>query len=150
MLRLASAGEPRFEISDLELRRGGISFTIDTVRALPRALGLPADIEIYLILGSDNLPGLPHWHQVRELLELVRPIVVHREGDPDRLLEDLRGSLGETAYAKLKAGYLRLPPVVVSSTHLRSAMNNPEREQPEIPLAVREYIRAQRVYGAGA
>jgi nicotinate-nucleotide adenylyltransferase len=150
MLRLAIAGEPRFETSDIELRRGGISFTIDTVRDLPHDLGLPADVEIHLILGSDNLPGLPHWHRARELLELVQPILVHREGDPDRLLEDTRATLGEALYSKLKSGYLRLPPVVVSSTQLRSSLQDPEREQLEIPSAVREYIRVHGLYGASA
>lgn len=147
MLHLALAGEPRFEVSPIELRRGGVSFTIDTVRDLPVELGLPSDVELYLILGSDNLPGLPHWHRVRELLERVQPVVVHRAGDPDRLLDDLRATLGDSAWARLKAGYLRLPPVAVSSTELRSTLHSPASESLEIPPAVRAYIRTQGLYG---
>ena len=80
MLRLLLADEPGCETSDLELRRGGRSFTIDTVRALPAALGEPEDCEIYLLIGSDNLAGLPGWREARALLERVQPVVVRREG----------------------------------------------------------------------
>jgi nicotinate-nucleotide adenylyltransferase len=148
MLRLATAGEPRFEVSDLELRRGGVSFTIDTVRALPRELGLPDDVEIYLLLGSDNLPGFPRWHRVRELLDRVRPVVVHREGDPDRLLEDVRAELGPDAFARMSSGYLRLPPMPISSTRLRSSVRALEGLEHDLPQAVLEYIRAHGLYGA--
>jgi nicotinate-nucleotide adenylyltransferase len=149
MLRLAIAAEPRFSVSDLELRRGGTSYTIDTVRALPAELGLAEGDEIFLVLGSDNLRGLSSWRDVRELLELARPIVVQREGDPDRLLDDLRRNLGEAACAKLDAGYLRRPPVPVSSTELREHMRGSRTPlEHEIPAAVQAYIQRHRLYGA--
>jgi nicotinate-nucleotide adenylyltransferase len=150
MLRLAIRGEPRFEVSDIELRRGGVSFTIDTVRDLPRELGWPDDAEIHLIVGSDNLPGLPHWHRARELIERVHPIVVHRDGDPDHMLSRTLASLGADAHAKLRAGYLRLPPVEVSSTELRGRGANFRDERSLVPAAVEEYIRAHGLYGARA
>jgi nicotinate-nucleotide adenylyltransferase len=150
MLRLATAGEPRFEVSDLELRRGGVSFTIDTVRALPKELALPADVDIYLILGSDNLAGLAHWHRVRELLSLVRPVVVHRDGDADRALAAMRADLGETAYLRLKDGYLNLPPVQVSSTEVRSSRATGDPMTDDVPDSVRAYILAHDLYGARA
>jgi nicotinate-nucleotide adenylyltransferase len=150
MLRLAIADEPRFSISDLELRRGGVSFTIDTVRALPKELGLSDDVEIYLLIGSDNLLGLPRWQHANELLARVHPIVVHRDGDPDRLLESVRGEVGDELFARLRAGYLRVPPVRVSSTELRSSPRVAMRSDEEIPAMVRAYIREHRLYGAGA
>ena len=148
MVELAIAGEPRFTASDLELRRGGTSYTIDTVRALPAELGLSRDTRLYLVLGSDNLRGLASWRDVRELLELAQPIVVQREGDPDQLIGELRQSLGSAAGAKLDAGYVRLPPVPVSSTELREQMRELPPPQREIPPAVRAYIRRHRLYGA--
>jgi nicotinate-nucleotide adenylyltransferase len=150
MLRLAIEGEPRFSISDIEIRRGGVSFTIDTVRDLPRELGAPEGCEIYLILGSDNLPGLPHWRSARELLERVQPIVIHRDGDPDHMLAATSAALGEEAHAKLRAGYLRLPPVDVSSTELRARVANADSGELDIPPAVRAYIRDHHLYGASA
>jgi nicotinate-nucleotide adenylyltransferase len=148
MLRLAIQGEPRFEVSDIELCRGGVSFTIDTIRDLPRELGLPDDAEIYLIVGSDNLPGLPRWHRAQELLERVRPIVVHRAGDAEHMLSEMLAGLDAAAQAKLRAGYLRLPPVDVSSTEVRSNGARIDAERPQVPPAVQEYIHAHRLYGA--
>jgi nicotinate-nucleotide adenylyltransferase len=148
MVALAIADEPRFSVSDLELRRGGTSYTIDTVRALPAELGLAPDAEIYLVLGSDNLRGLAHWRDVRELLARVHPIVIQREGDPDRAFDELRRSVGDAAGARLDAGYVRLPPVPISSTELREHMRAGPPPEHEVPSAVRAYIQRHRLYGA--
>jgi nicotinate-nucleotide adenylyltransferase len=148
MLERAIAGEPRFSISAIELERAGPSYTIDTVRALPRAIGEAPDVEMYLIVGSDNLPGLPGWREVHTLLERVHPIVVHREGEPDVLLDEIERDLGQSAAAKLRAGYLRLPPVVVSSTALRAGLPSLAIGSNVLPASVLEYIRAHGLYGA--
>lgn len=150
MIRIAIAGELRFDIHDLELRREGPSYTIDTVRALPPAIGEPDDVEVFLILGSDNIPGLPDWREARALIERVQPVVIHREGDPDALLAELERRLGRDAARKVRAGYLRLPPVPVSSTDLRRRLPDSEaagRGGYEIPRAVMDYIVAHGLYG---
>ena len=149
MLALGTASEPRFEVSPIELERGGRSFTIDTVRALPAALGLPG-ADVHLILGSDNLPDFPRWRDARALAELVQPIVVHREGDADRRLEDLARELGPELGAKFARGYLRLAPVEVSSTELRAAAALGLEPGTRVPPEVARYIRERRLYGAAA
>ena len=146
MLHLLLAGEPRCEVSDMELVRGSRSFTVDTVRALPAQLGEPAECEIYLLLGSDNLPGLPQWREARALLERVQPVVVRRE-DESLALPD---GLGPELRAKLARGVLDLPPVRVSSTELREALPGAPKELRLVPAAVLEYIRAHGLYGARA
>ncbi len=147
MVELAIAGERAFEASDLELRRGGRSFTIDTVRALPAALGEPEDCAIHLILGSDNLPGLPGWRGARELLERVQPVVVHRAGQPDALLDGVRAEFGDAIAEKLRAGYLRLPPVEASSTDVRERLARAGAPDVDLPPRVMEYVRARGLYG---
>jgi len=149
MVELAIAGEKGFEVSDLELARGGPSFTIDTVRGLPAALGESPDVAIYLVMGSDNLALLGEWREARALIERVQPVVVHREGEPHAALEGVRRALGEVLADKVERGYVRLPPVAVSSTDLREELGGGAACDHEIPLAVREYIRARRLYGAG-
>jgi nicotinate-nucleotide adenylyltransferase len=148
MVELAIAGERGFEASDLELRRPGPSYTIDTVRALPSALGEPEACEIYLVMGSDNLPGLAGWRDVRALLARVQPVVVHREGEPEARFEALRRELGDELGAKVERGYLRLPPVESSSTDLRAALPGLAGDAPLVPPAVLAYIRARGLYGA--
>ena len=68
MVRLAIAGEPRFVLDCVELRRGGVSYTLDTVRELAAA---EPDNEWVLILGQDQYAGLHTWRDWRELLSRV-------------------------------------------------------------------------------
>ncbi len=148
MLHLAIDGEPGWSVSDLELRRGGLSYTIDTVRALPRELGEPEDAVIHLLIGSDNLSGLSHWREARALLERVQPIVIHRGGDPAHELALLRAEHGAELARKVEAGYLELAPVEVSSTQLRDAFARGAQEIEGVPAPVLAYIRAHGLYGA--
>lgn len=77
MLRLATAGEPRFEVDRSELERGGTSYTIDTVSAFRcrhPAAGL------YWILGADQMALLPRWHRIGEIAAELTFIVLRRPG----------------------------------------------------------------------
>jgi nicotinate-nucleotide adenylyltransferase len=81
MVRLAIAGHPRFEASDIELRRRGPSFTVDTLEALAR----PGE-ELFLLVGSETFLDLLSWRQPRRIVELARVVVVPRTGstfDPE-------------------------------------------------------------------
>jgi nicotinate-nucleotide adenylyltransferase len=150
MLRLATASEPRFLVLPLELARKGPSYTIDTVRALPAALGEPEDVPIFLILGSDNLVGLESWREAAALIERVQPVVVHRSEDPDGALVQIERKLGHAAAERIRSGYLRLPPVPASSTAIRGRLSSGVAPATEVELApaVYEYIRAHGLYGA--
>lgn len=75
-------GDPRIEVSDLELRRAGPSYTVDTLRALRRERE-PA--ELFCVLGSDQLAVIDTWHEYRRLPELASLAVMRREGEPPRL-----------------------------------------------------------------
>ncbi|MFM7283365.1 MAG: nicotinate (nicotinamide) nucleotide adenylyltransferase, partial [Planctomycetia bacterium] len=109
LVRLLLAGEPGMELSTLELERGGASYTIDTVEELLRRL--PGGTQLYLIVGEDNLTGLPHWHRARELLERVQPVVLTRR------IAEVPKEPGDDEFAvALRAGYLAMDPVDLSST----------------------------------
>lgn len=77
MTRLVVAGNEAFGVSDLELRRSGTSYTVDTIRMLqeehPRA-------RFHLIIGSDSLAGFKGWREPEEILRRVRLIVYRRPG----------------------------------------------------------------------
>ena len=81
MLRAATEWDRRFELSDYELRKGGISYTVDSARHF-RAL-YPDD-ELYWIIGGDQLPKLHLWKDVAELAQLVEFIFLERPGFPVR------------------------------------------------------------------
>lgn len=150
MVELAIRDERAFEASDMELVRGGPSYTIDTVRALPRALGEREDVAIHLVLGSDNLESIGGWRAARELFERVDPIVIHREGEPDVLLDGIERDLGPEIAAKFARGYLRVPPFVASSTDVRAALEGHGESALVVPAPVLEWIRARGLYGTRA
>lgn len=87
MAQLAARARPWLEVSDIELRRGGPSYTVDTLRQL--AGELPG-ASLYLVLGWDAAKDLPAWRQPDEVLRLARLIIVPRPGYPDPAPEDLR------------------------------------------------------------
>lgn len=146
MLELALAGEPRFEVATLELERAGPSYTVDTLRALPAALGLDPGARLYLLLGGDNLPGLPGWRGFDEILRRAEPLVVVRAGDERAALDVLRGRVHETALEALERGLIAVPPCPVSATQLRERLARGLDPGADLPRAVADYARAHGVY----
>lgn len=147
MVELAIAGEPSWRASALELEREGPSYTLDSVRALRAELGREGPLELFLILGSDQLAGLPRWRGIEELLREARPIVVWREGEPEREIDALAGSLSEPALARLRAGLVREPPLVVSASELRAGGLWAQGATRLVPPAVLAYARERGLYG---
>jgi nicotinate-nucleotide adenylyltransferase len=88
MLQAAVEWDRRFEISDFELRRGGVSYTIDSARHF-RAL-YPND-ELYWIVGGDQLPQLHLWREIGVLASLVEFIFLERPGFPVKATPEIPG-----------------------------------------------------------
>ena len=122
MTLLATAHRPRWTVLDLELSRPGASYTYDTLLEIPEHLarytsprteGGFADrrreLELFLIIGSDNLPGLPGWRNAEDVLRIARPIVVLREGTREAHLAGVRGRMSAEALERIEAGFLELP-----------------------------------------
>jgi nicotinate-nucleotide adenylyltransferase len=88
MLQAAVEWDRRFEVSDVELRRGGISYTVDSARHFRAAH--PRD-ELYWIIGGDQLPQLHLWKEIGELARLVEFIFLERPGYPVKAKPDIPG-----------------------------------------------------------
>jgi nicotinate-nucleotide adenylyltransferase len=144
MLELALSAEPAFEVWAGELDREGPSWTVDTVRELARENGEPP----HLILGDDNLAGLPAWRDVEELLALARPIVVRRELEDDSVLETVAASLSPAAAERLRAGVLACPALEASATELRALLERGESAGDLLPPGVEAYAREHGLYAA--
>ena len=133
MLRLAVRGNPAFRCSDAELRRGGPSFTIDTVRAWRRSRRQRPT----LLLGGDALLELHTWRDWRALLREARPVVFARPG-------------AAAARQRARALGLRYHEVALCSTSssaLRAALRRQQSIRYQVPEPVRRYIEKHGLYG---
>ena len=139
MVRLAVAGNPAFEASDLEVRRGGASYTVDTLEGLVES-GLERP---WLILSSEALALLPTWREPRRILELARLAVVPRGGfDP----------LGPAWVDAVFPGYgdrvtfLAGPLLPISGSVVRRRARAGRSVRYLVPDAVAAYIAQHRLY----
>jgi len=139
MVRLAVAGNPAFEACDLEIRRGGASYTADTLEDL-LARGVRAP---WLILSSEALALLPSWHEPRRVLELARLAVVPREGfdalGPEWAESAFPGTAGRFAF-------LSGPLLPVSGSVVRRRARAGRSVRYLVPDAVAAYIADHRLY----
>ena len=111
MLEIAFRGEAGFVISDMEIRRGGVSYTADTVRALKE---MHPDGELYLFFGDDWLEGFPKWYHFDYLRENLTVALANRSGrDVTELTERLRTRHG------VKIFPLQFEAIIASSTAFR-------------------------------
>jgi nicotinate-nucleotide adenylyltransferase len=144
MCRLAIAGdERRFEVSDLEARREGPSFTLDTLEELHAN---QPESELFLIVGGDVALGFASWREPERVLALATLAVVERPGSSRAAVEQVLGGVGGGE----RAQYLRMPAIEISSTFLRQRARNGEPTRYLVPDAVRGYIDRHRLYGGSS
>jgi nicotinate-nucleotide adenylyltransferase len=134
MVRLAIAGEPRFTLDRIELRRHGVTFTLDTVRVL--AAVEPAT-QWFLILGQDQYATLHTWRDWRELVERVTLAIANRPDAEPTVNANI---------AKVPHQMVSLPMMDVSSTEVRRRVAAGESIAGLVPDAVASYIERRRLY----
>ncbi len=134
MLRAATEWDRRFELSDFELRRGGISYTIDSARHF-RAL-YPND-ELYWVIGGDQLPNLHQWKDIGELAKLVQFIFLERPGYPVKARVEIPGLSLHRCDGHLLA---------ISSTELRERTRRGRSLDYFVPHKAIVYIRERGLY----
>lgn len=139
MVRLATESENGFAVSDLEIRRGGLSFTVDTLRELKRAH--PND-ELYLILGWDAARLFFTWHRPEDIRRLVSVVVVGRPGTPPPNADDLRAAGLDP---KRVVVCLEGTPDV-SGSALRGAIGRGDSVADRLSPAVERYIADHHLY----
>ncbi|MCW8883037.1 MAG: nicotinate-nucleotide adenylyltransferase [Sedimenticola sp.] len=146
LLQIAIADEPRLTIDDRELKRGGKSYTVDTLLSLKAE---QPDETLCLLLGSDAFNGFHLWHQPEQILELAHLVVMQRPGEPDPLhYHDRLTHLADDLRAKT-AGLI-LPMAVtqleISATRIRQMIKQGHSPRYLLPDAVLDEITRQKLY----
>ncbi len=150
-LARSRAGGCDWEVDDLEVRRSGPSYTIDTLQELRNRLG--ADAALILVLGSDQVRNLATWHRWTELLELAHIAATQRErvalSDLPEPVERLVNERGCQSLPDTPAGSIvlfRMPAVAVSATGLRAQLARGEMPEELLPPGIPGYIRRHHLY----
>ena len=137
MVRLAVAGNPAFEVSEIETRRPGPHYSVETLEAVRRER--PGD-ELFFLIGADSLVDLPHWRSPEQILGMASLVVANRPGfelPPFDAPPDARPIHRVT-----------IPPIGIASHEVRRRLLEGRSVRYQIPRAVEAYIDAHGLYRA--
>lgn len=140
MLRAAFAKDERIGVSDFELKKDGVSYTVETLRELKKRY---PDRNILLVVGADMFLTLREWKEAAEIMTLCEPCVYDREKSVEKIREYAEGLKRDFG---VETHFLRGANIDLSSTELRSALARDENVGSRIPRAVRGIIDGTGVY----
>ena len=143
MLQLALAGLEDTIVDDRELRRGDVSYTVDTISDLQREL---PGAELVLIIGSDSLATMQQWHRAAQLLGMTTLAVVRRGGEPEPDFSVLQGLVDPERIDLFRRCIIPMPLIEISSSELRERVAQGRSIRFRTPRAVEAFIRAEELY----
>ena len=141
MCELAFEGETGVIISDMEIDKGGISYTVDTLRALARE-----DRRLFMLVGTDMALKLDQWREPEEIFKLCYPTYVRRESDKlleNQIIEKNTKYLND--YGKI-CRRIMTPEIELSSTEIREMVKRGEDISHLVPEKVAQYIKENKLY----
>jgi len=145
MLKLAIGGNEAFRVSEIELLREGVSFTVDTVAEIKRQR---PEAELFLLVGADTLHDLPNWREPARVCMLAVPAAVCRPGSPDPTYEALGELVSPERLAEIRSQRVEMPPIGISSRELRRRASEGLSLRYQTPRAVEKYIETHSLYRA--
>jgi nicotinate-nucleotide adenylyltransferase len=124
--------DPRFTVDPIEIERGGLSFTVDTLRALRARWAADGELALILLLGADAAATLPQWREPAEVTALAEVVVLSRAGG-----DEARETTGRAIDTRR---------VDVSSTEIRARVAAGKSIRGFVPESVAAYIEGRRLY----
>jgi len=131
MLKLAVKDHAEFEVSDIELKRDGLSYTIETLREIRKR---NPGIEIVFIIGADNISEMESWFKPDEILNTATVVAFNRPG------------FAPAGRFKSLIKMFKMPPVNISSTEIREKVKAGKTVSELVPIAVNDYLRNNSLY----
>jgi nicotinate-nucleotide adenylyltransferase len=146
MLELAISGNPGFDLSQYEVHRGGVNYTVDTLMHLHDQ---QPEVELFFLMGADMLFDLPHWRNASMVCQLALPIAVRR-GRSELDLTVLHGIASPERIAEIRQHQVAMPPVEISGTDIRRRVAHGRSIRYQTAPAVVQYIAEHGLYREGA
>ncbi len=143
MVMLAIGGNPKFEIDTREIDRGGVSYTIDSVRSL--SAELPGS-ELFLLIGADAIVDIGKWREPVELFRLVTPSVISRGGVGEPPWDVLKPYVDPTQMVEILKSKVSGPQIEISSNDLRERCRRGKSIRYQVPSSVEMFIRERELY----
>jgi nicotinate-nucleotide adenylyltransferase len=145
MIQLAIGGHPTMSVSTLEIDRGGVSYTVETLESVRQQQ--PA-ADLFLLMGADSLRDLPAWRDPARICQLATLVVVSR---PDWPPPDF-GLLGNITSAErvtlFRASQVEMPQIGLSSSDIRQRVAADKSIRFRTPRAVEKFIESAGLYRA--
>jgi nicotinate-nucleotide adenylyltransferase len=147
MLRLATGGNEAFLVSTIEIDRGGVSYTVETLEAIRRE---QPEAEIFFLMGADSLADLPTWRDPARICELAIPIVVARAGAAPPDYSVLAPLVSADRLEAIRQLRVEMPAVDLRASDLRRRVAAGLGIRYRTPRAVEKYIETHELYRGSA
>ncbi|MHC4307329.1 MAG: nicotinate-nucleotide adenylyltransferase [Planctomycetota bacterium] len=144
MIKAAISGKSKFEVSDLEIKREGKSYTIDTIQEILDCYG--KDCEVFLIMGADSLNELELWKNIKKLSQLCHFVIVNRPGFKTVASARLVEIIGSNNISDMERLRVEIAPVDISSTDIRKKLNEGLEIKGLVPDDVEAYLKEHGLY----
>ncbi len=142
MLNLAISSIPNTRVSDIEISRGGMTYTIDTLNQI---ISINPNIKIYFIIGADSLYNLEQWKDYIDIFNKCTFIVAKRECDMEDII-NYSQQLSEK-YLNFKAKILNTKSINISSSKLRNDIKKGIISDEYLDSSIVNYIKLNNLYG---
>ncbi len=160
MLKLAIGGHESFHISTIEIDRGGVSYTVDTLQALtgkmaesegsaPAAESSSPKVagqKLFFLMGADSLHDFPSWREPQRICELATPLVVSRPGSPAVDFDLLGPFASKERLDEIRGLAVHMPQMDISSSEIRQRVSEGKSIRFQTPRAVEKFIESNKLY----
>ena len=141
MTRIAIQNEPKFEISDLEIKSSGKSYTAKTLKILKDKY---PEAKLCFVLGGDSLRDMEKWYHPEKIFEIAEIVALKRGGIDDKVFDESAEKYRIKYGAEITA--VDISPVEVSSSEVRRLLSEGKDAGHIMDQAVLDYIRENRIY----
>jgi nicotinate-nucleotide adenylyltransferase len=143
MIELALVGHEQIRASSIEIDRGGVSYTVDTLAEIQK---VHPQATLFLLMGADSLRDLPTWREPGRICALSFPAVVRRGGMPEPDFSVLAPLVSAERLKMIRSAQVQMPLIELSSTDLRERARTGKSLRFRTPRAVEKYIETHGLY----